>query len=172
MGGGDEEWTPQQQVGEGQGVRGVENEQEDDEEDEGVNEGTDSVLYSRETAAPSDDMDTIARFAAHPYYLRSLHKPESFAGPRAPKAVLQVPRLPSKDGGAGGVSVSKTTVLRKPHPLQVGAVSRSYGPIPVPSLPPPPMPRGMSAADLYQSLDTRDEEMRKSENWESDFLLQ
>ena len=170
MGGGDEEWTPQQQ--EGEGARGVENEQEDDEEDEGVNEGTDSVLYSREMAAPSDDMDTISRYAAHPYHLRSLHKCESFAGPRAPKAVLQVPRLPSKDGGASGVSVSKATVLHKPHPLQVGAVSPSYGPIPVLSLPPPPMPRGMSAADLYQSLDTRDEEMRKSENWESDFLLQ
>ena len=49
----------------------------DNENDEGVNEGVDSVLYERSND-PNDDvaMDTIARSVSHPYYLRSLHQPE------------------------------------------------------------------------------------------------
>ena len=116
-------------------------EEEEEERDEGVREGGNSVLQERGLRETAEDMDTIARSASHSYYLRSLHKPESIAGVRGPGAVLEVPQLPAE-----GVS----------------AVARTYLPFPRPSLPPPPMPQGQSSADLYQSLDARDEQIRKS----------
>lgn len=137
----DEDWTPHH----------TEETEEDGEGDEGVKEGEDCVLTEK-SSNTGEEMDTIARSVAHSYYLRSLHKPEVMAGVRGPKAVLQVPQ---EDGGP-----SSSATRHKPHPpLKVG---RSPAPLPVPILPPPPMPRGQSAADLYQSLDTRDEEIRKS----------
>lgn len=128
-----------------------------------MEEGNDSVLRGVESRDAAEDMDTIARSAAHPYYLRSLHKPEFFAGVRGPKAFLQVPHTLPEEGGPNG-SVSDATEPKSHPPLKVDVSLRSYSPLPAPSLPPPPMPRGYSAADLYQSLDTRDEEIRKSEN--------
>ena len=68
---GEEEWY--QNEGEG--------EESEDDGDEGVYEGQDSVLADRKTG-DDDEMDTIARTAEHPYYLRSLTQPESFPGPR------------------------------------------------------------------------------------------
>ena len=150
----DEEWTPQQ-TDEGE----VEEEEEEEGGVEGVAEGRDSVLTTEASLQSTDEMDTIARTADHSYYLRSLHKPEMTAGLRGPKSILQVPRLSSEESG----SVSKAT--DKPHPLhKVGVTPRTYGPLPIPILPPPPMPRGQSAADKYQSLDARDEDIRKSEH--------
>ena len=133
----DEDWTPE----------GGEQEEEEEDGDEGVVEGGSSVLQQRQTASKetAEDMDTIARSVAHPYYLRSLHKPETVAGIRGPKAVLEVPQAPT-DGGP-------------PHAV---GMARMYAPIPRPHLPPPPMPQGQSSADLYQSLNTRDEQIRKS----------
>ena len=110
-------------------------------------EGEESVLQQR-VAVPKEageDMDTIARSVSHPYYLRSLHTPETIAGIRGPKAILEVPQQSTE-----GV-----------HPAVVG-VAITYAPLPRPDLPPPPMPQGQSSADLYQSLDTRDDQIRKS----------
>ncbi|CAI7993826.1 Germinal-center associated nuclear protein [Geodia barretti] len=90
-------------------------------------------------------MDTIARSVSHPYYLRSLHIPETIAGIRGPKATLELPQQ-----SAEGV------------PPAVVGVARTYAPLPRPDLPPPPMPQGQSSADLYQSLFTRDEQIRKN----------
>ena len=67
---GEEEWWHS----EGEG------EESDDNGDEGVYEGRDSVLADRKSA--DDEMDTIARTAEHSYFLRSLTQPESFPGPR------------------------------------------------------------------------------------------
>lgn len=139
---GNEEWTPQDEE--------EEEEQEDDEE--GVAEGRDSVLGENKVGVATDDMDTIARSVPHSYYLRSLHQPDAVAWLRGPKATLQLPHTSSEDSN----SVSMTT-------KHIMGVPRNYGQLPIPVLPPPPMPRGQSSADLYQSLDTRDEQIRKSE---------
>ena len=151
----EEEWRPEEGEGEG--------EEEDEEENEGVSEGVDSVTVAAATEN-DDDMDTIARSVSHPYYLRSLHTPDAHSGTNPPhQTILQVPRLPSKVGRA---------VVSKPHPLPLVTtenqerglvVCSCYTPTPRPNLPPPPMPRGTSAGDYYQSLDARDEEIRKSE---------
>ena len=135
----DKDWTPE-------GGEGGE-EEEEEEEEEGVVEGEESVLQQR-VAIPKEageDMDTIARSVSHPYYLRSLHIPETIAGIRGPKAVMELPQQ-----SAEGV------------PPAVVGVARTYAPLPRPDLPPPPMPQGQSSADLYQSLFTRDEQIRKS----------
>ena len=138
---GDEEWLPE---------RGkASKDEEEEEEDEGVSEGKDSVVHPAiSTASESEDMDTIARSVAHPYYLRSLHQPEHYPGAGLPdaKAKLQLPPPPSIVGVATGTTAQTSSYV-----------------LPVPDLPPPPMPRGMSAGDLFQSLDARDEDMRKSE---------
>ena len=142
----DDEWTP------GRG------EEEEEEELEGVAERKECVLPERVVSHQgAEEMDTIARSAAHQYYLRSLHKSDASGSVRGPKAVLQIPAQQSDDSG----SVSKVTGKPRP-PVKAGTYSRSYAPRPTPILPPTPMPRGQSAADLFQSLDARDEEMRKS----------
>ena len=124
----------------------------DDEEEEGVAEGNDSVLTDKQVGVTTDDMDTIARSVPHSYYLRSLHQPDTVAGIHGPKSSLQLPRTSSDDTN----SISMTM-----KPIKMG-VARNYGQLPIPVLPPPPMPRGQSSADLYQSLDTRDDQIRKS----------
>lgn len=134
----DDDWTPHH----------TEDTEGDEEEEEGENEGTDCILRERPSNT-AEEMDTIARSVTHSYHLRSLHKPEVMASIRGPTADLQVP-LNKESGGS------------ESHPLKVGVFSKRPAPLPVPILPPPPMPRGQSAADLYQSLDTRDEEIRKS----------
>ena len=45
-------------------------------DDEGVAEGKDSVLAQK--VEDREEMDTIAKYAGHNYYLRSLNKAESF----------------------------------------------------------------------------------------------
>ena len=70
----DEEWLPSEVVGEEEG------------EDEGVFEDTDPVLTEGISQQTEEEMDTIARMAKHPYFLRSLMKPEAFGfvGQNAP----------------------------------------------------------------------------------------
>ena len=136
----EEDWIPQ----------GEEDEEED--EEEGVAEGGDSVLRDQVGVAKDggEEMDTIARTATHSYYLRSLHKPEGLPGIRGPRSLLEVPQQQEQQQQQRDVGLS--------------AEARDYGLLPTPSLPPPPAPQGQSAADLYQSLDARDEEIRKSES--------
>ena len=141
----DEDWTPHHE----EEVEG------DHEGEEGEKEGDDCILRERRSNT-AEEMDTIARFASHTYYLRSLHKSEVVER-KGPKADLQVP---SQESGPSRSRSAATESEPRP-PLKVG-VSRSRAPLPVPILPPPPMPRGQSSADLFQSLDARDEEIRKS----------
>ena len=152
----EEEWRPEGGTKGSEQRADVEEEEEEEENDEeGVPEGEDSILRNPHPfPSDADKMDTIARYASHPYYLRSLHQPEknptTFA--RWTKSHLQ---LPSATPIVGGASASASAAVL-------------YS-IPVPVLPPPPMPRGTSAACLFESLDTRDKEMRKSEGggyWE------
>lgn len=143
----DEDWTPHHE----EEVEG------DHEGEEGEKEGDDCILRERRSnTSTAEEMDTIARFASHTYYLRSLHKSEVVER-KGPKADLQVP---SQESGPSRSRSAATESEPRP-PLKVG-VSRSRAPLPVPILPPPPMPRGQSSADLFQSLDARDEEIRKS----------
>ena len=113
----------------------------------GVAEGGDSVLQERVGVAKEggEEMDTIARSATHQYYLRSLYKPETVASIRGPRSNLEIPQHTGSDGASTAASVA-----------------RGYRDFPSPSLPPPPAPQGQSSADLYQSLHTRDEGIRKS----------
>ncbi len=80
----DQEWVPPAATDGGES---------DGREDEGVDEGQDSVLADPDVR--DDVMDTIARKADHPYHLRSLHKVESFSGPQAPAAELFPPVVPT-----------------------------------------------------------------------------
>ncbi len=93
-----EEWKPAATEGDGDG-------RESEEEDEGVYEGKDSVLAERQGSGGrggDEEMDTIARSANHPYYLRSLHQPETFPGPgkRVPDKLAppQPPKKPQTRG--------------------------------------------------------------------------
>ena len=130
----EEEWMPE---GEGEG------EESDGVEDEGVFEGR-NVVASLGNQISEDAMDTIARTANHPYYLRSLHQPEAYPGPVAPTAAVSVPRrLPAQ---------RRQSQLPAP----------SYD-IPTPILPPPPPPKGDTAGDYYEALHARDLEIRKGQ---------
>ncbi len=105
-----------------------------------------AVLKDLGNKSTGDEMDTIARMAHHGYYLRSLDQVEAHPGlegfTASPAALL---------------------LLSPPVPPQ-GAVATTcpYG-IPRPNLPPPPTPRGVTAADYYEALDARDQEIRKGE---------
>ena len=62
-------------------------------DEEGVAEGKDSVLIQK--VEVGDKMDTIAKYAHHNYYLRSLDKPDSFPITTAPLPLLQGPPGPA-----------------------------------------------------------------------------
>ena len=101
-----------------------------------------------------DEMDTIARYVEHPYFLRSLTQSEAYPGPktRDKHKVVQQQQPQQK----------QVITVQKPELLQVqGVDSRQAYDIPSPQLPPPPRPKGTSANDLYESLDARDQEIRK-----------
>lgn len=83
-------------------------------------------------------MDTIARTAAHNYYLRSLHHPLSY------------PML--------GQQPTVAHSAPAPPPAQVAVCPYV---LPKPHLPAPPTPKGTAAGDYYEALDARDQEIRK-----------
>ena len=100
-----------------------------------------------------DEMDTIARYVEHPYFLRSLTQSGAYPGPKTDKQyVEQRQQQPQQK--------LKITVQQSPKLLQ-GVDSHQAYDIPNPQLPPPPRPKGTSANDLYESLDVRDQEIRK-----------
>lgn len=95
-------------------------------------------------------MDTIARYVEHPYYLRSLTQSGAYPGPTAEEAGRQI-----------APHVQQPVVAVQNSEMVGGRDSREAYDIPNPQLPPPPRPRGTSANDLYESLDTRDQAIRK-----------
>ena len=105
-----------------------------------------------------DEMDTIARYVEHPYFLRSLTQSGRYPGAKTDKQPFaqqqqqqqqqQLPQLMHK--------------TRTPKPLK-GIDSHQAYAIPTPQLPPPPRPKGTSANDIYESLDARDQDIRKGE---------
>ena len=127
---GEGEWIPE---GEWEG----EEEESDEEEDEGVFEGKNAIA-SLGNQSDADAMDTIARTAHHPYYLRSLHQSGSYPGPKAPLSAAVVPR-----------------------PLPTSCLPAQSYDIPTPTLPSPPPPKGDTAGDYYDALHARDLDIRK-----------
>ena len=104
-----------------------------------------AVLRDLGNKFTGDEMDTIARTAPHSYYLRSLDQLQS--------------------GGAVVVKANPgTRVTFVPAPSAQTVVC-PYA-IPKPNLPPPPRPKGNSAGDFYEALDSRDQEIRKGERKE------
>ena len=95
-----------------------------------------------------DEMDTIARYVEHPYFLRSLTQSGSYPGPKTEPPPTQV--APPEQ-----VNVTQNAVMIE------GVDSRQAYDIPNPQLPPPPRPRGTSVNDIYESLNTRDTDIRK-----------
>ncbi len=86
-----------------------------------------------------DEMDTIARSADHPYFLRSLMQPDT--GP----STLTQPL-------ATVTSTDTNTSLPD---------SRQLYNIPIPDIPLLPHTRGHTATECYESLDARDQQIRK-----------
>lgn len=99
-----------------------------------------------------DEMDTIARYVQHPYFLRSLTQSGSYPGPKADNQHVEQQQQPQQK--------LKITV-QKSSRLPQGVDSRQAYVIPNPQLLPPPRPKGTSANDLYESLDARDQDIRK-----------
>jgi hypothetical protein len=129
--------------------------QDEGEEEE---ETSDAPIMPRELAdlglkTTGDEMDTIARYVEHPYFLRSLTQSEAYPGPNTDKQLVdQQQQQPQQK--------LKITVQRSSKPLQ-GVDSRQAYNIPNPQLPPPPRPKGTSTNDHYESLDARDQDIRK-----------
>lgn len=95
-----------------------------------------------------DEMDTIARYVEHPYFLRSLTQSGSYPGPKTEASVGQVgPQL--------------QTLLDQKSKMISGIDSRQKYDIPNLQLAPPHRPKGNSANDMYESLDARDQDIRK-----------
>ena len=101
-----------------------------------------------------DEMDTVARYVEHPYFLRSLTQPGAYPGPKTynQRAEQQQQQQPQQR--------LKITVQKSSKPLQGVDSHQAYN-IPNPQLPPPPRPKGTSANDIYESLDARDQDIRK-----------
>ena len=146
---GGEEWQPQSEGG----VRGGRQDEGGEEEEE----TNDAPIMPRELAdlglkTTGDEMDTIARYVEHPYFLRSLTQSGAYSGPNTGKQpVEQQQQQPQQR--------IKITVQKSSKLLQ-GVDSRQSYSIPNPQLPPPPRPKGTSANDLYESLDARDQDIR------------
>lgn len=143
----DEEWQPEEE-GEGEG-------QNNEEEEMG---GDTAPIKPRELAdlglqTTGDEMDTIARYVEHPYFLRSLTQPGSYPGP-PPKTEQTVSRK---------VPPQQKTVVPQKRMIIEGVDSRLVYDIPNLQLPPPPRPKGTSANDIYESLDARDQDIRKGQ---------
>ena len=92
-----------------------------------------SVLRDLGQKGSGDEMDTIARYVPHGYYLRSLDQSE-----------YQTP-LPPSSQGTRATPLPTYPHLSKPH------------------LPAPLIPKGNSANDFYEALDAKDQEIRKGE---------
>ena len=98
-------------------------------------------------------MDIISRHAPHNYYLRSLESSEQqismppFHFNMGP--VLSGEDAAPVDSGAGLSARPMALVHRCPYVL------------PTLSLPALPTPKGSSAGDFYEALETRDQEIRK-----------
>lgn len=101
-----------------------------------------------------DEMDTIARYVEHPYFLRSLTQSGAYSGPSTGKQLVEQQQQQQPQ------QKLKITVQKSSKLLQ-GADSHQAYSIPNPQLPPPPRPKGTSANDLYESLDARDQDIRK-----------
>ena len=99
-----------------------------------------------------DEMDTVARYVEHPYFLRSLTQSGAYPGPKT-KQVTKAP-----------VHQRRITVNRK----IAGIDSRQVYDIPTLRLPPPPRPKGISANDFYESLEARDQDVRKGKMMQVD----
>lgn len=147
----DQEWQP-----EGEGGREREGSQ-----DEGEGEGEEEIknvpILPKELAdlglkTTGDEMDTIARYVEHPYFLRSLTQSGAYPGPKADNQSVEQHQQPQQR--------LKITV-QKSSRLSQGVDSHQAYDIPNPQLPPPPRPKGTSANDLYESLDARDQDIRK-----------
>ena len=145
----EEDWLPSQDTAD-QAGRG------DDDDDEGIDdsEGTGApkrgvvskaILRDLGNKYTGDEMDTIARVAAHGYYLRSLDQPES--GTKIEDFLM-------KQQTARPVFIPPSAQTTATCPYV----------IPKPRLPAPPIPRGSGANDFYEALEARDQEIRKGEN--------
>ena len=127
----DTNWTPDEAIG--------------DEEDEDIPEGVDEehgFLKELGNKLTGDEMDTIARKADHPYFLRSLLQSEGHDGPSGP---LSPPSI--------APSFNQVQLLD----------SRQLYNIPQPNIPLLPHARGSTAAECYEALDARDQGIRKGE---------
>lgn len=123
----DENWTPDNVA---------DTEQDKDDDDEGVFEGG-NIIQELGNKVVGDEMDTIARTADHPYFLRSLM--QSKAGELTHTSAIQ----PSVTVGSG-----------------LPDSSTLYN-IPYPNIPLLPHSRGHTAGECYDALDARDQAIRK-----------
>ena len=112
---------------------------EEEDVDEGVYEGQD-FLKELGNKLTGDEMDTIARKADHQYFLRSLMQPEAHDGP--------------------STSVSPPTTAPLINLGQLPDSRQLYN-IPQPNIPLLSHSRGNTAAECYEALDTRDQQIRK-----------
>ena len=100
-----------------------------------------AVLKDLGNKFSGDEMDIIAKTASHNYYLRSLEQSQAY-----PQQQQQQPLGSTK--AATATATTATTVI---CPYD----------IPELHLPAPPAPKGNTAADFYEALNTRDLEIRK-----------
>ena len=112
---------------------------DDEDEDEGVSEGHD-FLSELGNKVTGDEMDTIARNADHSHFLRSLMQSDSHGGPTSNTQVHM------------NTGVQQRRVMIDSHQLYI---------IPVPDVSLLQPPRGSTASEYYDSLNARDQEIRK-----------
>ena len=104
-----------------------------------------SVLRDLGNKYIGDEMDTIARTAPHNYYLRSLHQPDTTRPLANPTGYQRPPDYP---------------ISPPDYPVPPVITVCPYI-IPKFHLPPPPTPKGNTAADYYEALEMRDQEIFK-----------
>lgn len=127
----EEDWLPGREATDGS--------VEEDEED-GVGKKhrvSQSVLKDLGNKYTGDEMDLIAKTAQHSYYLRSLEQTQYY------------PRQDGKEPSGLPVPAQDVATVVCPYD------------IPEPHLPAPPTPKGNTAADYYEALNARDQEIRK-----------
>ncbi len=122
----DENWTPEN----------IGDDEQDEDDNEGVFEGA-NIIRELGNKVVGNEMDTIARTADHPYFLRSLM--QSDAG----KSEISTSVQPSIIAGTG---LPDSTTLYD---------------IPYPNIPLLPQSRGNTAGECYDALDARDQAIRK-----------
>lgn len=122
-----------------------------------------SVLRDLGNKYTGNEMDTISKNVGHHYYLRSLDEAQSYSGVQGSgqSRALLVYHHQEQTQSYSRVQGSSQSDA---SPVQLNVTTVCPYVIPMLRLPAPPIPKGNTAADYYEALDARDQEIRKGKS--------